>query len=397
MIVVAGGVYAERCIQPQWDQLFGSAGRAAAALSSATSVQLHTFTDASNRPELEARMRSFGQVSVQASAVDRVISFDYVHPLSVPLILPLPHLLPRIPPLDVKGEVVLRFGMIEGEAVVHGQRVVYDPQSAYAPCGFGVNGSRADALAIVANEYEVRALSGKTDPLEGGRELIRREKAEVVVVKRGSQGALVITTSGQEAVPAYKSEIVFSIGSGDIFAAAFTLYWGLKRLDPLAAADLASKSTSIYCETRSVQLRPQEELERNRFEPAQFSPGKVYLAGPFFTLGERWLVEEARVHLRAMGLDVFSPIHDVGPGPAERVAPADLDGLKECDRVLALVDGADPGTLFEVGFARARGMPVVALSEALSEAELKMIVGSGCVQTDDFATAIYLTSWARKS
>jgi nucleoside 2-deoxyribosyltransferase len=395
MITVVGGVYIERCIQPHWNQLFGSAGRAAAALSTLTQVQLYTYTDEVNRAELNARMRSFGQVTVQASAINQVLSFDYVHPLSVPLILPPPHLLPEVAPLCVDAEVVLRFGMMEGSAVVRGRRVVYDPQSAYSPEGFSANGSKAEALAIVANGYEIQALTRETDPILGGQKLLRQEGAKVVVVKRGSKGALVVTESGYEIVPAYKSEAVFSIGSGDIFAAAFAYFWGVEQLDPKTAANLASMSTANYSETRSAQLLRREELEETKFTPVQFRPGKIYLAGPFFTLGERWLVEEAQVHLRGMGLEVFSPVHDVGRGPAEVVALADLNGLEECDRVLALVDGTDPGTLFEVGYARARNLPVIALAESLSEEQLKMLVGSGCTHTDDFATAIYLTAWAR--
>jgi nucleoside 2-deoxyribosyltransferase len=94
-----------------------------------------------------------------------------------------------------------------------------------------------------------------------------------------------------------------------------------------------------------------------------------------------------------MQLEVFSPIHDVGIGPASMVAKADLAGLDQCDRVLALVDTGDPGTVFEVGYARRSDKPVVALTEVLSDEKKKMLVGSGCVCTHDFATAIYLTAW----
>lgn len=34
---------------------------------------------------------------------------------------------------------------------------------------------------------------------------------------------------------------------------------------------------------------------------------KVYLAGPFFTLAQLWLVEQARRNLSDLGLDVFPP------------------------------------------------------------------------------------------
>jgi nucleoside 2-deoxyribosyltransferase len=107
----------------------------------------------------------------------------------------------------------------------------------------------------------------------------------------------------------------------------------------------------------------------------------------------RALLEEARTHLAAVDLEVFSPLHDVGAGPAESVAPADLAGIANCDRMLALIDGADVGTVFEVGYAISRGIRVVALSETLSIESLKMINGSGCILTKDFASAIFRTAW----
>lgn len=35
MTTIVGGVYVERCIEPPWNEVFGSAGRAAMALSDA--------------------------------------------------------------------------------------------------------------------------------------------------------------------------------------------------------------------------------------------------------------------------------------------------------------------------------------------------------------------------
>ena len=102
----------------------------------------------------------------------------------------------------------------------------------------------------------------------------------------------------------------------------------------------------------------------------------------FFTISQRWLVDEVRRELGNLGLEVFSPVHDVGPGPAMVVAPADIAALDECDVVFALLDGLDSGTLFEVGYARAREIPVYALAQSVSTEDLKMIEGSGvpCVQ-----------------
>jgi nucleoside 2-deoxyribosyltransferase len=393
MIDVVGGVYLERCVQPRWHQLYGSAGRAAAALSAQTDVILHTYVDDISKRELEARVASFKRASLSSHPIARTISFDYVHPLSVPVILPAPQLLKHVEPIEVEADTVLRFGMLEGDAIVRGKTVVYDPQSANTPSLFGANGSRATRLAVVANAYEIRLLSGLENVEDGARWVLAQDNAEVVVVKRGSEGALVFTASSRHEVPAFRTQLVFSIGSGDIFASAFALFWAVQGLAPEEAAELASRSTAMYCESRSAPLLTAQELRTRSLAAVHANKGRVYLAGPFFCLKERWMVEEARSHLLGMRLEVFSPLHDVGPGPANVVAPADLAALDRCDRVLALLDGADPGTLFEVGYARAKGLPVFVLSETLTEEQLKMIDGSGCVRTDDFATAIYLTAW----
>jgi nucleoside 2-deoxyribosyltransferase len=92
-------------------------------------------------------------------------------------------------------------------------------------------------------------------------------------------------------------------------------------------------------------------------------------------------------------MDVFSPVHDVGPGPAEQIAPADLAELDRCDAVFAILDGLDSGTLFEVGYARAHGKPVYALAQTVTEEDLKMVTGSGCTVFDDFVTALHHLAW----
>jgi hypothetical protein len=45
-IHVAGGVYREYCVHPKWNEIYGSAGRAALAIAHmGTSVVLHAFMD----------------------------------------------------------------------------------------------------------------------------------------------------------------------------------------------------------------------------------------------------------------------------------------------------------------------------------------------------------------
>src|SRR3546814_15505823 len=83
-----------------------------------------------------------------------MVAFDYFHPLSTPGISPVPGRLEPLPPIHVEGEVVLRFGMLEGDAIVKADRAVYDPQSAFSTPRFTDNGSQANHLAIVLNRVE---------------------------------------------------------------------------------------------------------------------------------------------------------------------------------------------------------------------------------------------------
>jgi nucleoside 2-deoxyribosyltransferase len=135
------------------------------------------------------------------------------------------------------------------------------------------------------------------------------------------------------------------------------------------------------------------DLEKSPLPEARAAGGQVYLAGPFFTISQRWLIDETRRCLTDLGMQVFSPVHDIGHGPAETVAPADLAALDQCDAVFAILDGIDSGTVFEIGHARARGKPVYVLAQTVSEEDLKMVVGSGCRVFDDFVTALHQTAW----
>ena len=82
------------------------------------------------------------------------------------------------------------------------------------------------------------------------------------------------------------------------------------------------------------------------------------------------------------------------PGSADDVVEQDLAGIRNCDVLIAIGDGLDAGTIYETGYARALGKPVVFYAENESEEDRKMMVGSGCIICDDYTTAIYKTVWA---
>jgi nucleoside 2-deoxyribosyltransferase len=102
----------------------------------------------------------------------------------------------------------------------------------------------------------------------------------------------------------------------------------------------------------------------------------IYLAAPLFTAAEMTFNAELARRLRAAGHEVAVPQDFCAPcaGPPPDFAGihrACLDHLARASLVVAVLDGADPdsGTCFEVGWAVARGIPVVGLRTDLRPGE----------------------------
>ncbi|AMJ65930.1 PfkB family carbohydrate kinase [Hymenobacter sp. PAMC 26628] len=332
-----------------------------------------------------------------ATAITATVRFVYNHPLAVPNIYPsIEKLFTHKPTLRITDENILVYGILEGDSVVHGDYVVYDPQSPNNPLPFNHNGSTAKHLALILNSWEGRQLT-KLQHVDDIGEYLLAHGVEVVVIKQGSAGATVFTASGRTHVPAYQTSSVWPIGSGDIFSAVFAHYWIERKSSPAEAANNASLATAFYCQTQALPIPKNagdiQALGLNPLPTTGHIRKNIYLAGPFFTMAERWLINESRQALRQTGNDVFSPLHDVGHGMADEVVPLDLKALDDCDVVFAIVDGLDSGTLFEVGYARAKGKPVVAFVQNEVPENLKMLAGSDCIIRDDFSTAVYTINW----
>lgn len=395
---VAGGVYREYCTHPRWDFTFGSGGRAAAAIASLQSpVILHTYASGKSALQLQLLQDAYG-FQVQSTTIAETIAFEYFHDLAKPDILNVPR--QRYLPLQVSGDKVVRFGMLDGDALVTADWAVYDPQNMGAPERFGQNGSTAKHLALVLNQWEARQLAGLPDgdAASCAEAIAKQDGAEVVIIKQGASGALVWAGGAGRQIPAYRTTNVWKLGSGDCFVGYFAHAW-MNGQAPVQAALFASKATAYYCETQgfatSAQLAAFQPPEVTVSKAVQAgAERKVYLAGPFFHLAQVWMIEELRTQLRGAGLTVFSPYHDVGLGSAADVVDKDIQAIKECDVMLAVADGLDAGTMFEVGYARSLEMPVVVYSELEKGSEaLKMMEGTGCLLCSNLATAVYTTLW----
>jgi nucleoside 2-deoxyribosyltransferase len=397
VVAVVGGAYLELCLRPHWREVFGSGGRAASALAAVGhSVHLHSYVDDRTAGVIESRA-ALEAFSFSPTKISRAPLFEYRHGLEVPRIVGVET---ASQPLHLSNDLIVRFGMLEGDAIVHGQRVVYDPQDAKSPRSFRQNGSTAGELAVVLNRSEAALLtelhSAQVEEL--AKAVFSKESASVVVIKLGASGAFVYDGKSQAVVPAYQSSTVWKIGSGDCFAAHFAASWLSGGVSAVECAERASRATSFYCETRGLPTT--EDLAD--WKPRPVNPSQrfiegyrpiVYLAGPFFTLADLWMVDEARSSLLAAGLRVFSPYHDVGYGAADDVVAKDLAAIETTDLMLAIADGMDPGTVYETGYARAKGKPVIVYSENEPEEARKMLQGSDCTMCDDFVTSVYQTLW----
>jgi nucleoside 2-deoxyribosyltransferase len=396
MLHVAGGTYLERCLFPEWHELFGSGLRASlAAKNLGIPVKFHTYIGSKDTSTLRARTAVTGFDLEIHAETSSTISFDYFHGLSNPIINPPPHLIRSTNSFEISEEFILRFGFMEGDAIVHGKRVVYDPQSPQSPVLFRDNGSTANQLAIVSNRTEGRILTGFGDPGEIAKALSGSQDCAAVVIKCGSHGCVVCEGGSTFHVPAFRTEKVWPIGSGDVFASVFAKFWAVDAKTAAESAELASKATAYFCGTKSLQFPADfpASFGLKPITPREGPAKRVYLAGPFFSMSQNWLIEQALEALSSQGLRVFSPLHHVGRGPANEVYEKDIRGLVESDIVFACVDGLDSGTIFEIGYAKSIGKPVVAFVQNEAPEDLKMLEGSGCVLEKDFVTAIYKTYW----
>lgn len=104
---------------------------------------------------------------------------------------------------------------------------------------------------------------------------------------------------------------------------------------------------------------------------------KVYIAGKLETEFERTMLEKIDALCKLLGLETFLPHRDVGlahdVNDAKMIFTGDiLEGFKDCDLVVALLDGlhVGAGTAWELGYAYAKGIPAIGLKtdEPISDA-----------------------------
>ena len=395
-MIVVGGTYREICKEPFVDNLYGSGLRAAFAISRGCDLlEFMSIVNSEEKKEVEALASSFG-FTTKLQKRDYTIQFFYEVPISPPRMLSPYPIIMTPKKIDCSGEAVLVFGMLESSIDVHADRLVLDPQG-LRPITEQVTWS-ANHLVIVGNKSEILRLSTHDSGLdiEQCAEKVREKfKADVVVVKCGALGSIVVESPTVSHVGVFPTSKVNPLGSGDVFSAVFAYYWAEHRYSASEAARLASKATAAWVSRGPFQVINDrgEVVSPDILDEVYGESTSVYIAAPFFTVAERWLVELCRTALLDLGAKVFSPLHDVGWGPPQLVAPADLAGLRQADSVLALLDGLDSGTVYEVGHANALGLPIVGLVSDKRSCDLTMMIGTGTRIHDNPSSAVYDAIW----
>ncbi|UCI32129.1 carbohydrate kinase family protein [Mesorhizobium sp. B4-1-4] len=377
---IAGGLYRELCLHPSWDAVMGSGGRAARALVDLSpNSRLHCYFESEGSFD-----RVKQDLAIQATFAGRHtgIVFAYFHPLSRPLLQPPLAEIKRMPAIKVEGDAVLRFGFIEGDAIVAADRAIYDPQSAQNFVPFHDNGSRASELALVLNERELRAAARTGSLADAADAMLKDKRVACVIVKRGVKGALVFSRGSlPSTVPAFLSKRIFKIGTGDIFTAAFAHHWAEAKLTPYDAAYLASMHVASYCDNPHAPLTPPNPSEAVERHPIS-DTGNVLLLGAIDTLGRRYTIEEARFGLAELGLNAICPALEA----------VELERM-HLSTVLMLVDGIDQEGIRTAKRLNDEGVRCIALVEARSLEPL-LANFANCETTEDFSTALYLSGWS---
>ncbi|MCS7145918.1 MAG: sugar kinase [Aigarchaeota archaeon] len=127
------------------------------------------------------------------------------------------------------------------------------------------------AKVVISSESETKALSGHDDLIAAGRKILELGP-EIVVIKLGGRGSMVMTRDEMVMAPAIKVEEIDPTGAGDVYDAAFVFgllnNWSLKEILRFANAAGAIKVTrfgpmegpSSYEEVKAFLREHEEEI-----------------------------------------------------------------------------------------------------------------------------------------
>jgi nucleoside 2-deoxyribosyltransferase len=117
---------------------------------------------------------------------------------------------------------------------------------------------------------------------------------------------------------------------------------------------------------------------------------KIYIAGPFFNENERMSLTDMinKVRFGFPDSELFIPMEHEIPGGmemsnpvwAKKVFDMDVQAIKDSDMVIAMYTGhySDTGTVWEMGFAKALGKPVIGYIPSWAQTEDVSLMVMNC-------------------
>lgn len=239
---------------------------------------------------------------------------------------------------------------------------------------------------LLVNDEELRLLTEETCEEKAIR-FLYEEGVHNIIVKHGARGCSIYQESKEPVYQAaYCSEAVCQLGSGDVFAGYIASQLSSSK-DIVAVIDRAQCVAAHFIEQYNVEsiLRNAEiDAEQKNRERVLNDLGKrIYLSAPFFSVAERLLEEQVFNALCSMGFEVYSPLRKKGilnetSSFAERkdMFHEELHEIDSSDFLVAIVDGNDMGTAFELGYAYQKGKKIFGIYTG--NAPLNNMIRIGC-------------------
>lgn len=295
--------------------------------------------------------------------------------------------------IDERLENVISFGMLETDYLFSGVKVVYDPQTSLNPQKFSEIGT-AEELVYIVNNNEAIKIASSNNIADIKNFFFNIEKAKAFIIKNGPYGATLFLKDEEINIPAYITENVYKIGSGDIFTTSFGYYWMEKGLSLKESAINASKTTALFCDKRAyIDVLKNPTFPYKEFKKQDLTLKQVYIAAPFFSIAELILVDKIRSAFLSFGIKVFSPFHNVGIGNDTIIAQKDLKGIRDSDIIFCILDNYDTGTFIESGYSLANDKKMIGYHRTCSEEKLLMLKASNIKLHQHLTTSIYQTIW----
>lgn len=245
------------------------------------------------------------------------------------------------------------------------------------------------ASCLLVNEEEAQKLSSKSN-INDAISSLKQLGIQQIIVKQGVRGCLVIDGEHEYRVPAFKSKVKCTLGSGDVFGGALTTTY-VRTKDLIYSVKLACCAAANFieqCEAEAILSKNAvvHDMElRAQIDVPDVSRQSIYLAGPFFSQQELHWVNSVCIALEDAGFKVHSPSRDNGiitemttPEERREIFRQDIRLLEQSDIVVSLLDHNDSGTHFEAGYAHKMGIPVFALKTSTDS--LNNMLQYGCTK-----------------